>query len=178
MCVCTDGQRQSSDTLGGVPPEKVEGKGQTGVAEACMRLSWAHSCVWVSGGPPLPRPLCVHRCTSPAPAGGPDLQTSLSHSAAQASGPHGELCELGSHPAYTLFFRTHEGGFLHSFTVSSIHLFTNDLWGPVVGPTPQGPGDGAGSCADGLRLWGPGSEVGAPGKPGSPQERGSGTHRQ
>lgn len=124
-----------------------------------MQVSWARShdgCVLgPSGGPPLPG---LSSYPPIAPASGPDLQTSLSLSTGsvptpQASGgPRPVFCVLRLHAACMLFFGTCEERFLHSSTFSSIHLFTRDLWEPVLGLTPQGPGDGAGSCADRLRL--------------------------
>ena len=177
MCVPTEGQRQSLDTMGRGPPRKWRER-ERQVPEACVQVGWARShdgCILVSGyldvpPRPRPRPLCARALlpgalTSRLPR--PFLRAAcpLSRSGVWRSPPR--FRELSLHAACMPFFRTGEERFLHSFTFLSIYLFAKDMWEPVAGL-----GGWSGEQhrqAEAPRAWL---------RSRGPRERGSGTQRQ
>lgn len=145
------------------------------------------ACVWTPGGSALPWPLCLHRHTPAAPAVAVTSRVpgSLPRAACSPRRPGGRLqlhaLELmGSMQQHALLLTRRAESF-HPFIPSSlhpflsIHSFTKDSGGggccELDDPRLWGL---RGSCADRLRLGGPGSEVRAQ----TPQDRGPGTQRR
>lgn len=180
-CVClrTEGQRQNSDT----PPAPGRESGAGGrryprpvcglAGPLPTTAAFLCPCIWMSHR--------VHRYTPAARARGPDLQTSLSLSAG------GVPTQLRRHPAAPTWVLRAESPVCASSGLgrkaslipspSLPFICCQRLAGACLGPEAPRPLGKSGELrrqAEAPRA----SEVGAPGKPRSPQEHGSGTQRQ